>query len=183
MGRVTEPQPVKLFVGVLAAAAEFLPAVRGRLEAELGPVDLASPLWDFAFTRYYEAEMGPTLKRQFWGFEFLVEPGRLPEIKHFTNAVEDEFALEGRRRVNLDPGYLTSARLVLATTKDFSHRVYLGRGIYGEVTLMYRRGQFVSLPWTYPDYRTPEYHRFFAELRALYRSQLEACGAKGTRKR
>ena len=174
MGRAKEPEPVKLFVGVLAAAPELLPEVRDHLEKALGPVDLSSPLWDFGYTRYYEAEMGPTLKRQFWSFAPLVDPGRLPEIKLFTNQVEEEFALQGRRRVNLDPGYLASAKVVLVTTKDFSHRVYLGRGIYGEITLMYRRGQFVPLPWTYPDYRSPDYHRFFAELRALYRRQLEA---------
>ncbi|MGB9920721.1 MAG: DUF4416 family protein [Moorellales bacterium] len=174
MGRAREPEPVKLFVGVLAAVPEMLPEVRGRLEEVLGPVDLASPVWDFHYTRYYEAEMGPTLKRQFWGFASLMDPGRLPEIKLLTNRLEEEWAVRGRRRVNLDPGYLASAKVVLVTTKDFSHRVYLGRGIYGEITLMYRRGQFLPLPWTYPDYRSPDYHRFFAELRALYRRQLEA---------
>lgn len=172
MGKVREPGPVKLFVGVLAADPALLAPVRVRLEQELGPVDLTSPLLDFTFTRYYEPEMGPSLKRQFWGFARLVSPDAMPEIKLFTNTVEEEFSLGGNRRVNLDPGYLAAAKVVLVTTKDYSHRLYLGRGIYGEVTLMYRRGEFEPLPWTYPDYRSEAYRRFFTDLRALYRRQL-----------
>lgn len=172
MGQPRESGPVKLFVGVLVAEPALLGSVRARLVQELGPTDLASPLLAFDYTRYYEPEMGPNLKRQFWGFARLIAADALPDIKLFTNRVEAEFADEGRRRVNLDPGYLTSAKVVLVTTKDFAHRLYLGKGIYGEVTLMYRRGGFVPLPWTYPDYRSEAYHRFFIELRALYRQQL-----------
>lgn len=172
MGEVKKPLPVKLFVGILVSEPECLVSVRRRLEEVLGPADLVSPLLDFVYTRYYEPEMGPDLKRQFWGFSRLVEPDALPEIKLFTNQVEREFAVDGRRRVNLDPGYLALAKVVLATTKDYSHRLYLGRGIYGEVTLIYQKRAFHPLPWTYPDYRSEECHRFFLQLREIYRNQL-----------
>jgi hypothetical protein len=171
VGALRQPGLVKLFVGVLAGDLLLLPSVRQRLEQELGPVDLASPLFDFGYTRYYEPEMGPDLRRQFWGFERLIAPDRLPAVKLFTNDVETDFAQAGKRHVNLDPGYLTAAKVVLATTKDYSHRLYLGRGIYGEVTLIYRQGRLAPLPWTYPDYRSADYQSFFLALRATYRGQ------------
>lgn len=180
MGKVREPDPVKLFVGILTSDPALLVPLRLRLEAVLGPVDLVGPLLDFDYTRYYEAEMGPALKRQFWSFAHLVAPDALPGAKLLTNDIEQEFAIEGKRRVNLDPGYLAEAKLVLATTKDYAHRLYLGHGIFGEVTLIYRRGEFVALPWTYPDYRSEEYLGFFLELRAVYRRQIRGMAGRAS---
>ena len=173
MGEVKEPKPVKLFVGLLTATLSLLPHIRSSLESDFGPVELESRLIDFDFTRYYEPEMGSGLKRQFWGFQNLIVPGELPEIKLMTNELEKASAVEGRRLVNLDPGYLAAAKVVLATTKDFAHRLYLGQGIYGEITLLFRHGRFEPLPWTYPDYRSEEYYPFFYDLRKLYLSQLQ----------
>lgn len=174
MGEVKEPKPVKLFLGLLIAKLPLLPQIYEALEKELGPIELSSELIDFTYTNYYEPEMGARLKRQFLSFRKLIAPDRLPEIKLFTNELERNFAEEGRRRVNLDPGYLTGANLVLATTKNFSHRLYLGKGIYGEVTLIFKGGKFEPLPWTYPDYRSNL--ELFHEIRKKYLAQLREEG-------
>jgi len=173
-GRFEAPKLVKVFVGLLTAQLFVLPQVYKLLEEKLGAIDLKSQLLDFNFTKYYEAEMGIELKRQFLGFRNFISPDELVEIKLFTGELEQSLAREGKRLVNLDPGYLTPAKIVLASTKDFSHRLYLGRGIYGEVTLLFRHKRFEPLPWTYPDYRTEAYQQFFHELRARYMAQLKA---------
>lgn len=174
MGEPKEARPVKLFIGLLTATPSPLPRIRNSLERDFGPVELESRLMDFNFTTYYEPEMGSGLKRQFWGFRNLIDPERLKDIKLSTNGLEKALATGGKRTANLDPGYLTGAKVVLASTKDFAHRVYLGRGIYGELTLLFHHGKFESLPWTYPDYRSEEYHQFFYELRRLYLSQCKS---------
>jgi hypothetical protein len=176
MGEVREPQPVKVFVGILTAQPSALTELRGSLERQLGPADCESQLLDFAYTDYYEPEMGPGLKRKFWGFGRLAAPDALMDLKLFTNRMEQTLAINGRRTVNIDPGYLTPARVVLASTKDFGHRLYLGKGIYGEVTLMYQKKGFRSLPWTYPDYGSEPYDQFFRELRQVYMTQLASYG-------
>lgn len=163
---------MKLFVGLLTSQLALLLQVYRMLEEKLGSIAISSPVLDFDYTDYYEAEMGAGLKRQFLGFSNLVSPDKLVDIKLFTNDLEQTLAEEGKRRVNLDPGYLTAAKVVLVTTKDFAHRLYLGRGIYGEVTLLFRHRKFEPLPWAYPDYRSEAYQHFFQELRAGYMAQL-----------
>jgi hypothetical protein len=177
MGEVREPQPVKVFVGILLALPSTLPELHALLEDQLGPIDTQSHLLEFDYTNYYELEIGSGLKRKLLGFGRLASPEALVELKIFTNRVEQTFAINGRRTVNLDPGYLTAARVVLASTKDFAHRLYLGKGIYGEVTLLYQKKDFRALPWTYPDYRSEAYRQFFKELRRVYMAQLAASGS------
>jgi len=169
MGRPAEAEPVKLIVGMLSAYPGALAEAENRLAEPLGPVDLRSDLFAHEFTEYYRDEMGHPLVRYFVAFERLLRPEDLAGIKRFTNDVEDRLADGGEwpaaRPVNLDPGYITPAKLVLASTKDHAHRLYLGEGIYGELTLRYVRGQWRTHDWTYPDYRTPEYHAFFNRVR------------------
>jgi hypothetical protein len=167
MGQIKNAEPVKMLVGLLAARKELFDAVRMRLEQVWGPVDLQSEIMDFDYTRYYDNEMGRPLYRRFLSFEKRIDPGLLSGIKVATNALEDELAVNGRRQVNIDPGYLTPAKLVLATTKDRAHRIYLGKGIYAEVTLLYQGGAFRELPWTYPDYRSEKYRAFFTRVREI----------------
>lgn len=168
MGKVTPHAPVKLIVGLLAGKEELLNRAAEHLEALYGPIDYRSPILPFTYTDYYCREMGPNLLRQFLSFARLIAPEDLVQIKLQTNALEMEFAPEGRRQVNLDPGYLCAGKLVLATTKDQQHRLYLGQGIYAEVTLRYRHGSFQPWEWTYPDYRSPEYLEIFHHIRNLY---------------
>lgn len=143
------------FAGLLGRSETVLAEATRALTERLGPAAVVSDISDWSFSTYYQAEMGADLKRQFIFFGRPITADGLAEIKCWTNAIERALAVADRRRVNLDPGYLAPSKLVLATTKDFSHRIYLRDGIYAEVTLQFRAGSFQPLPWTYPDYRTP----------------------------
>lgn len=172
MATAQEPLPVKLVISVLARHAGLLPLARTHLASAFGPVDHTGALMPFGHTRYYARELGDQPMRQFLAFERLIDPADLANIKLLTNALEATWSDRQGRSVNLDPGYLTLARLVLATTKDFAHRIYLAGGIYAEVALLYREGDFRPLPWTYPDYASEPCLAEMRAIRALYRSQL-----------
>ncbi|RMF90009.1 MAG: DUF4416 family protein [Methanobacteriota archaeon] len=171
MGEIKGPESVKVFAGVLYRDEAVLERAVAELRKRLGKIAVKSPVYDFTFTDYYEKEMGAGLKKVFIGFEAPADPGRLAEIKVATNEMEDRFSVPSggvrKRAVNIDPGYVDSAKVVLATTKDRGHRIYLGSGVYGEVTLIYSGGRWQPLPWTYPDYRTSLASRFFTGLRNL----------------
>lgn len=176
MARPRAPHPVKIICGLLSGDLDLLKRARQLLVRRFGPTDLESEVWSFNQTSYYEEEMGPDLKRLFLSFAQPHSPDALAEIKHETNALEAEiaeqcFGLGLPRPVNLDPGYVDLGKLVLATTKDRSHRVYIGQHMYAEVTLHYTEGRWQTWPWTYPDYRRPEYHEFFARVRERLRQQ------------
>jgi len=180
MGLIHIPPPVKLIVGLLAQDPAWFDRVQGFLQPHYGEVDLASEVWPFDYTDYYTPEMGPNLQRQFLAFERLIDPAELVDVKLFTNDLEAQWAepREGKlaRRFNLDPGYVSLSKLVLATTKDHQHRLYLGRGIYAEVTLRFHRHAFQPWEWTYPDYGSEPYRQWFATVRARYREQLREAG-------
>lgn len=165
MGYTRAPQPAKLFVGLLSADQSLLAAVRRPLERVFGRADFISPPVDFTHTDYYRAELGEGLVRQFVAFRRPVRQEGIYRAKIVTNRLEDRFSAGGRRRVNIDPGYLTLSKVVLLTTKDFTHRLYLGRGIYAEVTLYYKGGMYTAWPWTYPDYAAAETRAMFNDLR------------------
>jgi hypothetical protein len=177
MGSIRNFNPVKLFVGVLVSSENLLAGVESELSATYGPVDYRSPVVPFTFTDYYRHETGDSILRVFFSFERLIEANTLPEIKRFTNLMEARLAIHDasvKRPVNLDPGYIEHAKVILASTKNFYHRMYLADGIFGEVTMHYRNGAYEFFPWTYPDYKSPEYQAFFQELRRIYRGQLRA---------
>jgi hypothetical protein len=169
MGDISEPELVLL---VLAAFSRYPAALDWALERAAtawGPAALASERFAFVETDYYEPTMGPGIEKCFWAFGRLIDPGRLVELKLQTNAWETEYAEWGGhaepRPLNLDPGYLTPAKLVLASTKDHAHRLYLSRGIYAEVTLFYKDRQWQHRDWTFPDYRRADYQQFFSACR------------------
>lgn len=172
MGTAKAPQPVKLIVSAFAPNGVLLDEARQRLGAAWGAVDYQSDLLPFVHTDYYAAEFGSGLVRRIWSFEPLIDPGALAAIKRQTNEMEQRWAGDGRRQVNLDPGYVSMAKLVLATTKNHGHRIYLRDGIYAEVTLCYRGGSYQPWPWTYPDYATEAYRALFGEIRRRYVAQL-----------
>ena len=178
MGAITTPLPVKAIIGVLTMDPDLLPTVYTELTHRLGPIDYTSELMSFTSTTYYEAEMGPDIQRQFISFERLIDAGTLAEMKLFTNSVEQTFAIRmsktDARRVNLDAGYICLAKLVLASTKDHAHRIYLSDGIYAEITLRFYRKTFQPWEWSYPDYRLPTYITIFNHIRGIYRNQLES---------
>jgi hypothetical protein len=164
--------PAKLVVAVIARNPERPGPAHGRLEASFGPIDLESEVDDFAYTSYYDREMGRPLARYFVSFGRLVSPDFLSAIKLQTNALEAELAESAGRTFNLDPGLLTLARFSLATTKESAHRIPLLSGIYAELTLKYERGAFRPQPWTYPDYRSGRTLEFFQRARARLHEQL-----------
>ncbi len=173
MGEIKTHPPVKLIAAITFAPGIDLPEVKKKLGEIFSPIDLEGPLYAFTFTDYYQPEMGAGLTKQMVSFRELIPVEQLPDIKIATNQLEARYARTGKRRVNIDPGYLTAAKLVLATTKDYDHRIYLGRGIFGDVHLRYRKGHFQVNEWTYPDYRQPEVLHFFEQVREVYLHQLK----------
>jgi hypothetical protein len=167
-------RPAKLVIGLLLARQDLLPPVASELEAAFGRLDVVSTWMPFHYTAYYAQEMGAGLFRRVLVFRSLVAQEQLPEIKLATNAIERAYASGGRRRVNIDPGYLLLERFVLATGKNYSHRIYLGKGIYADLTLIFRRGAFQALPWTYPDYADLPLRRFLLAVRGRYAQDLRA---------
>ncbi len=154
-----------LIVGVLLSDKCEWETIEGILRNKFGEIkDKTEPI-EFSFTDYYKEEMGNKIKRFWVAFKEPVYEDQLADIKNFTISVENKFSENGRRTINLDPGYLNLSRLILASTKDFSHRIYLKDGIYGEVTLIYKSKKYTKLPWTYPDYQLSSLHEFLKSVR------------------
>jgi hypothetical protein len=172
MGTAHEPEKVKLIASLLTGDPPLLAEVKTALSSLFGPLDFESGLLPFDHTDYYSVEFGPGLRRQIVTFERLIDPADLPTIKWQTNDLEQSLVEGECRRMNIDPGYVSLGKLVLASTKNHGHRVYLGQGIYGEVTLTYQRGRFRPWPWTYPDYGSEEYCALFGKIRERYKAQL-----------
>jgi hypothetical protein len=173
MGTAGTFTPEKLVMGILSS----LPGdeeVKALLMEQWGPIDYASAPIPFQFTHYYDQEMGGTISRSFVSFERLVDPSCLSQVKQRTNTMEDRFRDGSVRRLNLDPGLMALSRFTLATTKESAHRVPLSDGIYVEVTLLYAKGGFHPLQWTYPDFRSAAYLSVLNEIRARYKAQLRA---------
>lgn len=179
MSRPKPPTPARLVVGFFLRETRLAAEIAGALSQELGALDMASPWLAFDFTTYYAREMGSPLKRRLLVFRDLVEQTRLPAVKRMTNAIEDRYLKDGRRRVNIDPGYLLPERFVLATGKNFTHRIYVGDGIYADLTLIYHKGAFRTLPWTYPDYADRRLIDFLTLVRNKYMSDLKKQPAGG----
>jgi hypothetical protein len=176
MGQENAPTPVTLLLAAFSRYDAALAWACDRAAERFGPIAHQSPAFEFVETDYYEATMGPGLKKVFCAFDRLIDPGELAEIKRATNGWEEDYAALGvhpePRPLNLDPGYLSLGKLVLASTKDFAHRIYLSRGIYAEVTLQYRHHRWEHHQWTFADYRRSDYQRFFSECRDRLRRQI-----------
>ena len=172
MGQPKAPKPVKLVMSLITGFERLFPEVVGDLRSLYGETDFESPWMIFDFTDYYAAEMGKDLKRRVLAFRRLIAPDALPSVKVETNRIEQKYSDHGKRRVNIDPGYVSTHHLILATTKAYTHRPYLRDGIYADVTLVFRKRSFRDLEWTYPDYREPEMVEMFNGIRTFYLSQL-----------
>jgi len=172
------PRPVKLLFAILSAPGAPVEDLERRIALEFGPIDHRSEEFEFIHSDYYVAEMGPRLRKWFVSCAPLIDPGTLASIKLHTNRLEQHYARPGGggRTVNIDPGWLDPSRVVLATGKDYAHRIYVGGGIYEEITLIYRRRPpgYEPLAWTYPDYRSADALRFFATARQTCLAQREA---------
>lgn len=173
MGKIKPHPAVKLIIGFIFTDENILNKAKLYLIKKFGQIDYESQILVFNHTNYYEKELGAGLKRNFISFKKLVEADRLVSIKLFTNKLEQKLCLgSGRRQINIDPGYIELSKLVLATTKDYAHRIYLRQGIYAEITLFYQDKSFRYRDWTYPDYRTSEYIGIFNHIRGIYAQQI-----------
>jgi len=173
MGSVVMPNEAILFTGILYDPSVNREIIYSLLEEEYGSIILKSKSFLFTETRYYREEMGMNLTRVWVGFDTLIDPERITEIKLKSNGIEQQsFSQAGKRLVNIDPGYLTSGKVVLATTKNNQHRIYLQKGIYAEVTLRYKGKKYIPWEWTYKDYRRAEAEQFFIEMRNIYRVKM-----------
>lgn len=175
MGHISPTSPAVLLLAAFSRHPTALGWARDRAQQQLGPIAMESPTFDFHQTDYYTATMGPGLRKVFWTFAGPFDPGRMAEMKLLTNDWERQYAEAAGhaepRPLNLDPGYLTLGKLVLASTKDHAHRIYLGRGIYAEVTLHYSQGRWQSHKWTFADYRREDYQQFFSQCRGHLRRE------------
>jgi hypothetical protein len=175
MGKIGTDNLTKLFCAIISSNQEIENKALDKLSQKFGKIDIESARTPFDYTTYYNEEMGEDLLRFWISFEDLVFSGNLSDIKIFTNSIEDSFAANDKRTINIDPGYITQANVVLATTKNFSHRIYLSKGIYGEVATIYKKSEgFIKLPWTYPDYLSPAAADFLLKSREKFLAQLKA---------
>ena len=167
------PLPAQLVLSLFSSRwNEFWPALIPILESRLGPMDTAGPPLPFSETTYYQAEFGTPLQRRLLSFAQLVPQERLREIKLWAHDLEQRHHREGNRMFNLDPGLLTQERFVLATGKNFTHRIYLGDGVFADLTLIFQAGGWRALPWTFRDYASPLLQHQLTELRMNYRTKL-----------
>lgn len=178
MWNLQAPKPAKLIIGILASDQQCLTAAVEAIEANFGKTDFQSDVWPFDQTDYYRDQTGGHILRQFISIEKLVNPGKLAKIKLKTNKIEQRLAEQSAsdllRPVNLDPGIIEPSKLVLATTKNYSHRIYIGKKIFAEVTLIFDKGSWKPFDYTYPDYRQQYYFDFFEKVRTRLVEQLKS---------
>ena len=176
MGSIRSPQPVLLFMAVFSSDSAAFDWVRQRADVPWGPLALESAPFPFeTFTDYYAKSMGGALPKRLWAFKKLISPDMLPKIKCLTNRWEEDFKLISdhpvERPLNIDPGYIDLGKLILASTKDHAHRIYLSDGIFAETTLMYTQKNWKPMPWTYPDYQSANCQKFLTQCREYLRSK------------
>lgn len=181
MSTIHPPDPVKVICSIFSSERDVLAEAIRRLSEEFGDIDYIGELLPFDYTEYYSEEMGGSLVRRFVSFDNLMDPGELSRVKLFTNSIEEGLVVNGKRRVNIDPGYISEAHLILATGKRYTHRPYIGGGIYADVTLIYRDRTFQPLEWTYPDYAGKTIIEMLIRIRKKYLAQLAEVKAAGRR--
>lgn len=178
MGEITKHNPVMLIVAVTSRYDDALEWTNRQTTSQWGKLLAASPVFDFTETGFYTESMGTELKKQFLAFDGLIDPGEIAPTKHLSNDWEKSYAAENDhpeiRPLNIDPGYISEAKLVLVTTKDRDHRIYLQQGIFAEVTLYFRSKHWMSSRWTYPDYQRTDFQEFFTECRTVLRERIRA---------
>ncbi|WP_045220588.1 DUF4416 family protein [Desulfonatronum thioautotrophicum] len=176
MSTPKEPLPALVVMSLFSARWEdFWPALQCRLEAFLGPLEMVGKPVPFDVTTYYQEEFGAPLERRLLGFAQVVPQDRLRKIKLWAHGLEQEHVRSGKRLFNLDPGLLTQERFVLATGKNFTHRIYLGHGVFADLTLIFQAGRWRCLPWTFRDYADPALQEQLTILRHGYRVKMGIC--------
>jgi hypothetical protein len=172
MGVISGPKSVQFFTSLIFKENRHLESAEKSMREAVGSITDRTTSMSFHYTNYYEKEMGSNLSRVFLLFEPLFNRELLPEIKIKTNSIETFLSSEGKRAVNIDPGYISLENVVLATTKGYAHRIYLGFGIFADLTLVYRNGTYKPLEWTYPDYGSEEIIEILKRWRNILKEKL-----------
>lgn len=167
--QVGKPVKVKLISGLLCPDEGLLTEAKKYLAKFFGKIDMESPIVPFDLTDYYNEEMGEGIKRQYISFDKLISPEYIAAIKRQTIKIEKKFSSGVKRKINIDPGFVSLDKMVLATTKDATYRIYIGKGIYAQSTLYFKDGSFHPWPWTYEDYKSEMSIKFFSNVRDLYK--------------
>lgn len=175
MGTLGAPQPVQLVMGVIYGDGEDLAPLESRLAAELGGIDARSEAFEFDVTDYYRQEMGPGLRRIFYAFRNLIDPADIVDIKLGAVRIEEDMSREGRRTVNLDPGYMDFNKFILVSAKFLAQKIYITKGVYADPTIYYDKGWKVY-DWAFPDFRSGRYDDFFSEVRKSYKAKIRSMG-------
>ncbi len=160
-----------LFVGILFSEKKIFDDIFPVLQDKFGKILFQSNIRPWKYSDHYNKELGTPIYRIFIFFDGIIDPSTLADIKLITNEMETIYSDAGKRRINLDPGYITLAKVVLASTKNYSHRIYLGKGIYAELALLYKNRQFTPMPYTYNDYKDQSYVTMFMKVRNLLKNQ------------
>ena len=176
MSRPCESEDVKLISSLFSQDEILIDRVISELKEMFGPTDWISPRLFFDRTDYYAREMGWPLHRCFISFTDPIRPEDIVDIKLMTNKVENGYLQDKKRRINIDPGYICLERLILVTGKNYTHRIYLSKGIYADLTLIFHKGTFRPLEWTYRDYADPEIIGYFNDIRKRYKGQIRGIG-------
>jgi hypothetical protein len=172
VGKIKNPEPALLFISTLYSNEDIFNRSRKILEENFGETLFVSPSLPWDYSSYYRDEIGWPLQRQFIFYKNLIDPGLLADLKLITNEIEASLSQEGKRSINLDPGYLTLSKVVLASTKNYAHRIYLGKGIYAEVTLIYRDDIYKPHLFTYKDYQDKTHVEIFMNAREMLKKML-----------
>ncbi|MBN2072178.1 MAG: DUF4416 family protein [Candidatus Krumholzibacteriota bacterium] len=178
-GKPEDGAPVKYFAAVLLGSgtgADQLGRILDALEGDFGPVDYRGKAFPFDMTDYYEEEMGPDISRIIVSFAPLAGATDLVRLKHSSRVLEESFSTGGKRTVNIDPGYIDYYKAVLASFKDGPQKIYLGEGVYADPVLMFQDGKWITLPWTFPDFRKGLYMDDMSAIREIYRKARKAAG-------
>lgn len=173
MSKPKKPVRVKLIASLITRDRDVINPVLSAMQERFGGIDFISERMDFDHTEYYNSEMGRGLFRRIASFEDLICLEGLSAIKIFTNSIENQYTDNGRRKINIDPAYVSMEKFVLASCKNFSHRIYLSDGVYADLTLIYKDRNFQPLEWTFPDYAELKMRNLLAKLREKYIMQLK----------
>jgi len=172
VGKIKKPKDVKLLFSLLTNKEKLIVEVSKILSEKYGKIEEISEKFEFTHTNYYTPELGENLFRRFLVIKPLIPREHIALVKVFTNKVEEKFSINGKRQINIDPGYITLENFILFTTKNYTHRIYLESGIYADLTLIFHKKEFHPLNWTYPDYREKIIRDYLKKIREKYKKQL-----------
>lgn len=178
MGLPSEPNPVKLFFAILFSDEEKLSEAKKLISQNIGNADFKSRVFDFNETDYYKPEMGENIKRIFFSIEKLIKPDEIVDVKKYSTELESILSIEGKRKINIDPGYIDFNKVVLATYKGSGCKVYIRDGIWIDIILRYEKGSFQSFPWTFPDFASGKYFSTLISIRKKYKTQMKELRSK-----